>query len=65
MDPVAIELARLSAENRIMRVALEEIAHRTIQAPLNRLAHAALGHQPNPQTTQLLAEIDQDRRSEL
>lgn len=61
-DLVAVELARLSAENRILRVALLEIAHRTMQAPLNRLAYQALGHESNPHTTQLLAEITHDRR---
>ena len=61
-DPVAVELARLSAENRVLRAALLEIAHRTMQAPLNRLAHQALGHESNPHTTQLLAEITHDRR---
>lgn len=61
-NPIAAELARLAAENRILRAALLEIAHRTMQAPLNRLAHQALGHKPNPHTTQLLAEITHDRR---
>lgn len=61
-DPVAVELARLSAENRILRAALLEIAHRTMQAPLNRLAHQALGHEPNPHTVALLAQTKEAHR---
>jgi hypothetical protein len=45
-----------------MRAALQEIAHRTIQRDLNRLAHEALGHEHNPVTVRLLAEIEIERQ---
>lgn len=54
-------LERALEDNARMRAALEEIAKRTIQRDLNRLAHAALGHRPNPLTAQLLAEIEAEK----
>lgn len=56
-----MDVERLMAENARMRRALEEIAERTVQRDLNRLAHKALGHELNPRTVQLLAEIDRER----
>lgn len=54
-------LERLISDNARMRAALEEIAERTIQRDLNRIAHEALGDEPNPHTVQLMAEIDRER----
>lgn len=51
----------LISDNARMRAALEEIAERTIQRDLNRIAHEALGHEPNLFTVQLMAEIDRER----
>jgi hypothetical protein len=56
------EIVRLVADNERMRAALQEIAHRTIQRDLNRLAHEALGHAHNPVTVRLLAEIEIERQ---
>lgn len=53
---------RLLAENERMRQALEEVALRTVQRDLNKIAHLALGHQPNPHTVRLLAELEQEAR---
>ncbi|WP_433364232.1 hypothetical protein [Streptosporangium sp. CA-115845] len=58
----AEHILALTRENTRMRAALEQIAHTTMQAPLNRLAHQALGHEPNPYTVELLADIESDRR---
>ncbi|MEU6725562.1 hypothetical protein ABZ917_17790 [Nonomuraea wenchangensis] len=55
------DVERLMAENARMREALEEIAERTIQRDLNRLAHAALGHRPYPFTLLLMSELDRER----
>jgi DeoR/GlpR family transcriptional regulator of sugar metabolism len=55
------EVERLTAENVRMRAALKEIAERTIQRDLNRLAHEALGHEPHPFTVLLMSEIDRER----
>lgn len=60
--PVNREVGDLLAENRRMRAALQEIALRTMQRDLNALAHQALGHQPNPWTVRLLAELERERR---
>lgn len=58
----AEQIFTLAAENERMRGALEEIARRTMQAPLNRIAHAALGHRESPLTVRLLAELEWERR---
>lgn len=50
----------LHEENARLRRALEEIARRTLQADLNRLAHEALGHVHNPTTVRLMAEVERD-----
>jgi DeoR/GlpR family transcriptional regulator of sugar metabolism len=55
------EVQHLVAENARMRAALQEIAERTIQRDLNRLAHEALGHETHPFTVLLMSEIDRDR----
>jgi hypothetical protein len=55
------DVEALAAENARMRAALEEIAERTLQRDLNRLAHQALGHEPNPFTVRLLAEIEREQ----
>jgi hypothetical protein len=52
----------LVAENRRLREALEEIAWRTIQRDLNRIARAALGHPDDPMTVRLLAELEREPR---
>jgi hypothetical protein len=52
----------LAAENARLREALQQIAERTMQADLNRLAHAALGHRPRPFTLLLLAELRREER---
>ncbi|MCC5574536.1 hypothetical protein IMZ11_02635 [Microtetraspora sp. AC03309] len=44
----------LLADNKRMRAALEEIAYRTIQRDLNRIAREALGQQ-SPRATDLVA----------
>lgn len=54
-------LERLAAENARMRTALQEIAERTIQRDLNRLAHEALGQEVHPFTVLLMSEIDRER----
>ncbi len=50
----------LSAELSYLRSVLQQIAERTLQRDLNRLAHEALGHVPNPQTVRMLAELKQE-----
>lgn len=50
----------LEAENARLRAALEEIAYRTYSSHICRIAHDALGHQPNPVTVQLMAEIERE-----
>ncbi|WP_084963340.1 hypothetical protein [Thermoactinospora rubra] len=61
-NPLAYENLVLREVCDRQRKALEEIARRTIQRDLNRLAHAALGHQPNPSTQLLMDEINHERR---
>lgn len=56
------ENRRLSEENQRMRSALEEVALRTIQRDLNRVARAALGEELNPHTVRLLSELERERQ---
>lgn len=50
--------ARVDELERFVR----EVAERTVQRDLNREAHRLLGHEPNPLTVQLLAELAEERR---
>lgn len=50
----------LEARVAELEQALAEIAETTSCRKANRLAHAALGHQPNPRTVALMAEIEAD-----
>lgn len=61
-EELIVENRRLVEENLRMRSALERIAWTTRSATTNQIAHEGLGHQPNPHTERMLAELKQERR---